>query len=540
MKKANRILALVLCAVLMLSLFAGCNKQGDGSGTDAKDSSSASSTTDNKNPTNGNGGQNSGSNTSASEFVYRPTYTPFPETVNWIQSTVLSKDKLFFVTEEVTGAQRTFYDEEWNQLGQIEIDPSEVEYGGGPDGPIEVYEEFEGAISSSFATATTTDTAEGEDEETGSGDEDVTPPADDKPTDEQGRKYCEELDLWYTYASDNEVYSQVVYSMNLDGTNAQKLPDFHPMTIPEGSQGNSYIESMTVDPDGNLWVSESGSTYHYDENQEYIWDGEMSSIRKLTATGAEDFTLDVSKIKAEQEYAYFSNLVFDKDGNLYLRESNSNTLYVFDKTGAQTKKIELGETYINNLFLIDGQLYGLYWSETGGQTLAPFDPQKGSFGEGISVPNNVYQIFPGGGDYDFYYNNGSEMCGFNAVTGESTTLLNWIDSDINADQLNQLFVTDAGEIYATSNNYESSSGSGWELAKFTKVPASEVPVKTVLNLACVFLDYNLRSAIINFNKTNDTYRIHVSDYSQFNTEDDWNAGVTKLSTEIISGIVPDI
>ena len=30
------------------------------------------------------------------------------------------------------------------------------------------------------------------------------------------------------------------------------------------------------------------------------------------------------------------------------------------------------------------------------------------------------------------------------------------------------------------------------------------------------------------------------DYSQFNTEDDYSAGVTKLNTEIISGNVPDI
>ncbi|MFR5781887.1 MAG: ABC transporter substrate-binding protein [Oscillospiraceae bacterium] len=46
--------------------------------------------------------------------------------------------------------------------------------------------------------------------------------------------------------------------------------------------------------------------------------------------------------------------------------------------------------------------------------------------------------------------------------------------------------------------------------------------------------------MLNFNRANKDVRIEVVDYSQFNTEDDYSAGVTKLNTEIISGNVPDI
>ncbi|MFR7745619.1 MAG: ABC transporter substrate-binding protein [Acutalibacteraceae bacterium] len=46
--------------------------------------------------------------------------------------------------------------------------------------------------------------------------------------------------------------------------------------------------------------------------------------------------------------------------------------------------------------------------------------------------------------------------------------------------------------------------------------------------------------IVEYNKTNDEYRINVVDYSEYATDDDYNAGVTKLTTEIISGSVPDI
>ena len=46
--------------------------------------------------------------------------------------------------------------------------------------------------------------------------------------------------------------------------------------------------------------------------------------------------------------------------------------------------------------------------------------------------------------------------------------------------------------------------------------------------------------MLNFNRSSDKYRIEVTDYSEFNTEDDYTAGLTRLNTEIISGNTPDI
>ncbi len=54
-------------------------------------------------------------------------------------------------------------------------------------------------------------------------------------------------------------------------------------------------------------------------------------------------------------------------------------------------------------------------------------------------------------------------------------------------------------------------------------------------MACMYLDSTLRGAIINFNKTSDSYRVEVTDYSEYNTGEDYTAGLTKLTTEITSG-----
>ena len=66
------------------------------------------------------------------------------------------------------------------------------------------------------------------------------------------------------------------------------------------------------------------------------------------------------------------------------------------------------------------------------------------------------------------------------------------------------------------------------------------PQKTELTLACFWLNYDLRSQIVLFNKTNADYRIVVKDYAEYSSDGDPSAGLTKLNTEIISGNAPDL
>ena len=64
--------------------------------------------------------------------------------------------------------------------------------------------------------------------------------------------------------------------------------------------------------------------------------------------------------------------------------------------------------------------------------------------------------------------------------------------------------------------------------------------KTILTYATQYLGYDERNRIIDFNKKSTKYRIEIKDYSEFNTTEDYQAGLTKLNTEIAAGNVPDI
>ena len=76
------------------------------------------------------------------------------------------------------------------------------------------------------------------------------------------------------------------------------------------------------------------------------------------------------------------------------------------------------------------------------------------------------------------------------------------------------------------------------------MPYDSVPHKQPINMAVMYLDYNVQDMIIDFNRKNAEYRIEVTDYSEYAANDDAkggnDAGLTKLNTEILSGNVPDM
>ena len=60
-------------------------------------------------------------------------------------------------------------------------------------------------------------------------------------------------------------------------------------------------------------------------------------------------------------------------------------------------------------------------------------------------------------------------------------------------------------------------------------------------MAVLYIDYRVQEMVVAFNRKNDKYRIEIADYSEYNNDKDgWDAGQTKLRTEILSGNVPDI
>ena len=360
-----------------------------------------------------------------------------------------------------------------------------------------------------------------------------------------------------------QTYAATIYSMNIDGTGVTPLPNYTPPGPKQQDLSGGFgINNMQIDTQGNLWVNENWNYYGYDlpdgfdpdtdEAWNYYTDhGSGVSMRKLDLSGAELLTLDTAPLQGSSEWFYISAQGIDGAGNLYISTDNYEEggmrIHVLDSNGSKLFHVDT-ESWFNQFILLpDGTI--AFSSDTydasgnWSRGLQTIDFAAKALGAAISIPNVGWEIMPGSGDYDILIGDGNNLWGYTLEqqSEEPVKLLNWLESDILYNDIQNITMLSDDVIICTNSSYNRAAQEiTYELLVLTKTPYSELPEKTVLTLAAFYVGSNLREAVVLFNRTNPNYRIHIIDYSEFSTDTEWDAGLTRLSTEIISGVVPDI
>lgn len=367
----------------------------------------------------------------------------------------------------------------------------------------------------------------------------------------------DELEQYYTTDDGSYVdynYRYGIYRIPLDGGEAAELENYEPTQIPEGMEGNANLNGIRTGADGTLWITENIYTYSFDlpedfdpENDDrwnYYSGGEDRQIqRQLDSTGSELARIETGGLQEKLGVDYFNNTIMDNEGRYIV--STDEKVFVLDKEMNTLFSIE-GENLWGQMVLLADGTVGLICYITDQETniskrvLRTIDMEAKGWGTEYELPNNAYNAYTGGGKYLFYYDNNDSLYGYDAEIGEGEKLLSWASSDINQNDLQFFTFLEDGRVVAMTRSWRSGRSPKIELAILTEQPASVLADKTILTYATMYLGYDVRSKIIDFNKSSSKYRIEIKDYSEFNTEEDYNAGLTKLNTEIVAGNVPDI
>ena len=361
----------------------------------------------------------------------------------------------------------------------------------------------------------------------------------------------EEHEETYTYYD----YKTSLFRVPLEGGAAVELENYEQLAAPEEAE-NSYsgINNIRAGEDGTLWVTEYLNWWYYDlpenfnpetdDQWNYEVNGESTVLRQLDSTGKELSRTELDGLGEKAGLEYTSSMAFDNDGNIFV---NSDTkLAVLDKDQNLLFTLE-GENLWGQMVLLGDGTVGLSSSyydeekETSGYRMRTVDIANRDWGPTYELSRNAYNVFPGGGDFLFYYQNNDSIYGFKAGASEGEKIFSWIDSDINSSAVQFFTFLADGRIAALTREW----GNGaerptYEAAILTPTDASTLPEKVTLTMATMGLDYSVRNRIIEFNKTSDRYRIEVRDYSEYDTGEDTSAGLTKMNTEILAGRVPDI
>lgn len=296
-----------------------------------------------------------------------------------------------------------------------------------------------------------------------------------------------------------------------------------------------YMGSYGLDNSGVYFVLYDNS-YMFDANGYYM---PLENKRTICSYGL-DGTLRMERDLSEDEY--FSYILGDSQGNLVLIDYGTQMI-IMDTQGNQLKKenLDFGGGWMQNAFInkdgnvslvvVDGDYTKL--------TLQTYNLQTLSFEDDIELPGviNNYGRPVAGLNYDMILSNSNGLFGYNIGDEEPVQILSYINSDIDYSYVQTPVEMDENHLITVSRDPQT-----WEssLGILTYVPPEEVPDKQAILLACNYLGWDLRERIIKFNRESEQYRIVVEIYSQYNTMDDYSAGVTRLNNDIVSGKVPDI
>lgn len=307
---------------------------------------------------------------------------------------------------------------------------------------------------------------------------------------------------------------------------------------------NSWMNLNGISFDENGGATALINKYQYDENgsnQTYFLRQYDLSTGKYT-----DTSLDFPQDDENGDRFYPNYFVSAADGTVLIGSWNGVKLlrdgkFVDLDIGGDSST---GSTEVNGFMPCGGKIYVSIasYSETGSDTTCyEVDTVNAKLGEEIDIGNTSFyfdswstKFGPG---YDFYNSDANGVYGCTLKDSSKVEVINFINSDIDSNLFNNYAVISQDKFMATG--YDSDLGTN-TLSLYTRVPDDQIAEKTIITLATNNLYYSMRKKILNFNKSSDTYRITVTDYSQYNTNDDYTLGTTRFNTDLIAGKIPDI
>ena len=333
-----------------------------------------------------------------SEYVYVPTYSDLPKEVTELNSPVLTGDTVYF--------SMTAYVHK--------------------DGTPATAEEAAGMSSAASATDTTTD-------------------------------------------SSNLLPRIALASVKKDGTGFAKLADYQQKQIPEGDYSYTGINKLAADAQGNIWADEEFTKTNYDlpagfdantQDPTEYYKGEERHIyiRKLSNTGKELMVVDLAQLVGKTAQTddngapaiSVSDMRIGKDGNIYIADSGMNKVYVLSGDGKLLCSLEPDQNvYINTLITFKDGGVGIVSSDQNGKsTIRQINAAGKTWGQSNELTVNISDASAGSKDYDFCYNDGSSLYGYDIAAKKNESIVTWINSDVDGNTISFCRLLDDGNIFA--------------------------------------------------------------------------------------------
>lgn len=329
------------------------------------------------------------------------------------------------------------------------------------------------------------------------------------------------------------VYGTQIWARDLETGEETQLSAFQPIVgePKEGTESDGYTNGVCVNADGTFAVLDTLTYYSTTQEDRYE---QYTYLRLLDETGAELSRTLLDFVGEGKTIEYPSTFKQDGQGLCYLSDYNNN-LVAFDTQGQLAFQLTSSGWLDGMVTLADGRIAAFLYEQK--RTLKVVDAQAKAWGESIPLVDNVNHVYRGSGDYLLYFADQNNLYGYRADTGETDTVLNWLDCSITADFVIEILALPSGGLGVVSQNNNSESNN---LITLTLTPSSQIPPRQTLTLATFYPSSELSEAVVNFNLKNPAYRVKLVDYSSYSEDEGDLAGITRLNNDLMSGFTPDL
>ena len=220
-----------------------------------------------------------------------------------------------------------------------------------------------------------------------------------------------------------------------------------------------------------------------------------------------------------------SNLRFAQvggDGRIYAQTEDNFSIY--ERNG----KCDFSEDgmFAQGVFPM-GEKTAVISRTDSGNTVLSTVKKNGKSLVGETAVDGAQNMFAAGGRYDIVGVSSRALFAYDAESGESAKLLDWIDADVNFDRLCAVLMTEDGGAFCIEIDDGTSTIS---VDVLTPTEKDELPEKTVLKLGIPEGERVDNTAILDFNRNSGEYRIEPVYYSD----------EKELALAVITGNAPDI
>ena len=308
----------------------------------------------------------------------------------------------------------------------------------------------------------------------------------------------------------------------------------------------SYVNNISIAPDGTIWYMKEQYLNDWSDPENYIWE-QHSCLIHGDMKGNELLSIPMDDLKdpaAEDDYLYISQLLFPGNGNILAStgegfiglDQNGKVLF---RSGSDMQNAYIQSICATGSGRIISNVYKYNPNDYSGKVfLMEVDPSTGRMTDLAdlgSEANNFGTLYGGPGD-TLILGKTTGIDSYDLSTNTRTEILNWLNCDVNANYVQNVVPLSDGRFLITERNWRRDNS--MKLAYMN--PVGESVEKYLIHFAALYLDENLTNSIISYNKQNDLFRIVFDDYSVYNTDEDYQAGLKQLNQEIISGKIPDI